>query len=156
VKLHRRRSLQAASGAGLYAALVAAGLLNPSRVSARTFDAAAFEAGTMADALRALGAAGPARSADVLITVPELAENGAVVPVTIRSNLPGTRRIALLVEKNPNPLAGVYELLGPVEPEVSMRVKMGQSSDVTACVLADGKWYMARKEVNVTLGGCGG
>ena len=64
--------------------------------------------------------------------------------------------MALLVEKNPNALAGAYELLEGADPEVSMRIKMGQTSDVVALVKADGKFYLARKEVKVTLGGCGG
>ena len=78
------------------------------------------------------------------------------MPVGIRSNLPRTEMIALLVEKNPNALAGAYTLLEGADADVNMRIKMGQSSDVIALVKADGKFYMARKEIKVTLGGCGG
>jgi sulfur-oxidizing protein SoxY len=92
----------------------------------------------------------------VVINSPDIAENGAVVPVGVRSNLPKTEMIALLVEKNPSALAGAYTLLEGAEPDVNMRIKMGQSSDVYALVKADGKFYMTKKEIKVTLGGCGG
>jgi sulfur-oxidizing protein SoxY len=154
--LSRRQSLQAAGGIGLYGALVSVGLLTPSAAAAQAFNAAAFQAKTIAEALGALGAASPQDSKDVVITSPDIAENGAVVPVTIRSNLPKTQRMALMVEKNPSALAGAYEIPDGTEPEVAMRIKMGQSSDVVALVMADGKWHMARKEIKVTLGGCGG
>ena len=90
------------------------------------------------------------------IVAPDIAENGAVVPVGIKSNLPKTEFVALLVDKNPFPLAGAYDILPGAQAEVSMRIKMGQSSDVYAVVRADGKYYMAKKEIKVTLGGCGG
>ena len=151
----RRTMMQAGAGAGLYAALIAVGLLEPGVASAAEFDRAAFEKQGIADTLKALGAADATQSAEVVITSPDIAENGAVVPVGIRSKLPNTDMLALLVEKNPNALAGSYELLG-AEPDVNMRIKMGQSSDVVALVRADGKYYMARKEIKVTLGGCGG
>lgn len=156
MQVSRRQTLQAAGGVGLYGALVSIGLLSPSQAHAQAFNNAAFQAKTMAETLNALGAASPHESKDVVITSPDIAENGAVVPVTIRSNLPKTQRMALLVEKNPSLLAGAYDILEGAEAEVAMRVKMGQSSDVMAVVLADGKWHMARKEIKVTLGGCGG
>lgn len=156
MKRTRRQTLQAAGGVGLYAALVGIGLLDPSRVSAQTFNTAAFQARSLADTLKALGAGTPADSKDIVITAPDIAENGAVVPVAVRSALPRTEQIALLVEKNPSLLAGTYDILEGAEPDVSMRIKMGQSSDVIALVKADGKYYTARKEIKVTLGGCGG
>jgi sulfur-oxidizing protein SoxY len=151
----RRQSLQAASGFGVYAALVALGLLPAGPAAAQQF-ASAFQTKSIADTLKALGAGAPAESKDVIINSPDIAENGAVVPVGVRSNLPRTEMIALLVEKNPNALAGAYTLLEGAEPDVNMRIKMGQSSDVYALVKADGKYYMAKKEIKVTLGGCGG
>ena len=87
---------------------------------------------------------------------PDIAENGAVVPVGIKSNLPKTEMMALLVAKNPNALAGAYEILQGADAEVSMRIQMGETSEVVALVQADGKFYLARKEVKVTAGGCGG
>lgn len=151
----RRQSLRAASGLGFYAALVAVGLLPAGRASAQQF-ASAFQTKSIADTLKALGAGTPSDSKDVVINSPDIAENGAVVPVGVRSNLPKTEMIALLVEKNPNALAGAYTLLEGAEPDVNMRIKMGQSSDVYALVKADGKFYMTKKEIKVTLGGCGG
>ena len=152
----RRQTLQAASGAGLYAALVAIGLLPASEAAAQQFNADAFKAKSIADALKALGAASPADSKEVTIVSPDIAENGAVVPVGIKSNLPKTDFMALLIEKNPFALTGAYDILPGAEAEVNMRVKMGQSSDVYAIVRADGKYYMTKKEIKVTLGGCGG
>ena len=152
----RRQSLRATAGIGLYGALAAIGLLPASEAAAQQFSATAFQAKTVADAMKALGAAAPAESTDVVIVAPDIAENGAVVPVGIRSGLPNTQFIALLVDKNPSVLAGAYDILPGAEPEVHMRVKMGQSADVYAVVRADGKFYVARKEIKVTLGGCGG
>ena len=152
----RRTTLQVGTGAGLYAALVAVGLLKPGSASAQAFDRAAFQSKGIADTLKALGAASAAESQDLVITAADIAENGAVVPVAVRSKVPKTDMIALLVDKNPNALAGAYDLLDGAEPEIGMRIKMGQSSDVVALARADGKYYMTRKEIKVTLGGCGG
>lgn len=151
----RRQSLRTASGLGVYAALVAIGLVPAGPAAAQAF-AAAFQTKSVLDTLKALGASSPIDSKDVVINSPDIAENGAVVPIGIRSNLARTEMIALLVEKNPNALAGAYTLLEGAEPDVNMRVKMGQSSDVYAVVKADGRFYMAKKEIKVTLGGCGG
>ncbi|ODT35735.1 thiosulfate oxidation carrier protein SoxY [Zeimonas arvi] len=153
---NRRTTLQVAGGAGLYAALVSIGMLKPGIASAQAFDRAAFQAKGIADTLKALGAADATESKDVTIVSPDIAENGAVVPVGIRSGVAKTQMMALLIDKNPNALAAAYDLLEGAAPEVNMRVKMGQSSDVVAVVKADGKFYMARKEIKVTLGGCGG
>jgi sulfur-oxidizing protein SoxY len=154
MKHTRRTALQMAGGVGAYAALVSIGLFRPGQVHA--FDvASAFKTQGVAATLKALGAEGATESADVVINAPDIAENGAVVPVGVSSRIPNTESIALLVEKNPNALAGTYDVLG-IEPQINMRIKMGQSSDVVAVVKADGKYYMARKEIKVTLGGCGG
>ena len=151
----RRQTLQAAGAGGLMATLAAFGLSVP--VTARAQGVAgAFQAKSVSDALKGLGAAAPTESKDVVINSPDIAENGAVVPVAIKSNIPKTESIMLLVDKNPQPLAGAYDVLAGMEPEVSSRIKMGQSSDVIALVKADGKYYMAKKEIKITLGGCGG
>jgi len=151
----RRTTLQVAGSAGLYTALVSIGLLRPGAAAAQALDQA-FKTAGVAATLKAMGADGAAESKDVVIVAPDIAENGAVVPVGIKSNLPKTQMMALLVEKNPNALAGAYDILEGTDPEVSMRIKMGQRSDVVALVKADGKFYMAKKEVKVTIGGCGG
>ena len=103
-----------------------------------------------------MGIGATANSGDITITSPDIAENGAVVPVGVASKIGKTEMIALLVEKNPSMMAGFYEFSADAVPDVSMRVKMGQSSDVVAIVKADGKFFMAKKEIKVTLGGCGG
>jgi sulfur-oxidizing protein SoxY len=152
----RRQALQATGGLGLFGALVSIGMLTPGSAAAQAFNAASFQSKGIVDTMKALGAAGAVESKDVIITASDIAENGAVVPIGIRSALPKTEMLALLVEKNPNGLAGSYEILDGAEADVQMNIKMGQSSDVVALVKADGKFYMARKEIKVTLGGCGG
>ena len=118
---------------------------------------AAFDAKTLADAVKALGGGVPTESKDVTITGPDIAENGAVVPVGVSTNLAGVKRLALMVEKNPNALAAVFEVSDAVEANFNTRVKMGQSSNVFAVALMnDGKVLYAAKEIKVTLGGCGG
>jgi sulfur-oxidizing protein SoxY len=117
----------------------------------------AFEGKNMADAVKALGGGAPAESKDVTITGPDIAENGAVVPVGCATALPGVKRLLLLVEKNPSVLAAVFNVTDAVEANLSTRVKMGQSSNVYAvAMMGDGKVLYAQKEVKVTLGGCGG
>ena len=121
------------------------------------FNAAAFDAKTMADALKALGAGAPVESKDVTLTGPDIAENGAVVPVGCACGLAGVKRLLLLVEKNPSALCAVFDVSDAVDANFSTRVKMGQSSDVYAvAITGDGKALFAKKEVKVTLGGCGG
>jgi sulfur-oxidizing protein SoxY len=117
----------------------------------------AFEAKNMADAVKALGGGAPAESKDVTITGPDIAENGAVVPVGCATTLPGVKRLLLLVEKNPSVLGAVFNVTDAVEANLSTRVKMGQSSNVYAvAMMSDGKVLYAVKEIKVTLGGCGG
>jgi sulfur-oxidizing protein SoxY len=141
------------------ALLLSAGLL-PAVFSGgahAAWNAAAFDAKTMADLMKAMGAGTPAESKDVSITGPDIAENGAVVPVGVSSALPGVKRLLVLVEKNPNVLSAAFDVTDSVEPSFSTRVKMGQSSNVYGVALmADGKVLFAQKEVKVTLGGCGG
>jgi sulfur-oxidizing protein SoxY len=135
--------------------LAAAGLLPMSARAA--WPQAAFEAKNMADAVKALGGSAPVESKDVTLTGPDIAENGAVVPVGCACNLAGVKRLALLVEKNPNTLAAVFDVTDALEPNFATRVKMGQSSNVIAvAMMADGKVLFAQKEIKVTLGGCGG
>ncbi len=149
----RRKILtQSAQLAGL---LATAGLLPELAQAAWT--QAAFDAKTMAEAVKALGGGAPAESKDVSITGPDIAENGAVVPVGCSTALPGVKRLALMVEKNPSALAAVFDVSDAVDPAFNTRVKMGQSSNVFAvAIMADGRVLYAAKEIKVTLGGCGG
>lgn len=117
----------------------------------------AFDAKTLADAVKALGGGAPSASTDVSIVGPDIAENGAVVPVGVASSAAGVKRLLLLVEKNPSALAASFTVLEGAEANVSTRVKMGQSSNVYGvAMLADGRVLYAQKEIKVTLGGCGG
>jgi sulfur-oxidizing protein SoxY len=124
---------------------------------ALAFNKGAFEAKNLADVLKALGAGAPVASKDVVIGGPDIAENGAVVPLTASTTLPGVKQILILVEKNPSALIALFNVTDSVEANFATRAKMGQSSDVYAvAVMADGKALFAKKEVKVTLGGCGG
>jgi sulfur-oxidizing protein SoxY len=152
--MQTRRDMLARS-ASVAVALAGLGLL-PQAVQA-AWSQAAFDARTMGDLMKALGTSGPTESKDVTITGPDIAENGAVVPVGASTTLAGARRILLLVEKNPSMLAALFDITDAVEPTISTRVKMGQSSNVIAvAITADNKVFFAQKEIKVTLGGCGG
>ena len=151
----RRNVLKGAAGASTLAVAVAAGLLKPTQAMA-AWNKAAFEAKNVGDAMKGLGVSGPADSKSIAIKAPDIAENGAVVPVEVTSSLPGTTSIAIIAEKNGTPLVGNFELAGGTEGYISTRIKMGQTSLVRAVVTAGGKSYTAAKEVKVTIGGCGG
>jgi sulfur-oxidizing protein SoxY len=149
----RRKTLkQSAMVAGL---LASTGLF-PQYAHA-AFNKTAFEAKNVADALKALGGGAPVESKDVTITGPDIAENGAVVPLGVSTTLAGVKQMLILVEKNPTALVAVFNMTDSVDANFATRSKMGQSSDVYAVALmADGKALYAKKEVKVTLGGCGG
>ena len=111
----------------------------------------------MDETMKAFGGGAPAQSKDIaFVSTPDIAENGAVVPIGVSSSIPKTESIAILIEKNPNMLAASFDIPAGTDPSISTRVKMGQSSNVYALVKADGKYYVASKEIKVTLGGCGG
>lgn len=141
--------------AAVAALLAGAGLLPQAAQAAWT--QAAFDAKSVADTLKALGVGAPTESKDVTLTGPDIAENGAVVPVGASSTLPGVKRLALLVEKNPTMLAALFDVSDSVDANIATRVKMSQSSNVMAvAMMADGRVLFAHKEIKVTLGGCGG
>lgn len=146
-----RRAFFKIAGAAL---AVAGGLASPGRALAAAWNKAGFESKAMAEAIKALGATGATESKDIVITAPDIAENGAVVPVAVVSRIPNTRTISILSEKNPFPLAATFDLSG-VDAYVSTRVKMSQTSNVRVIVQADGRFYTAVREVKVTIGGCG-
>ena len=143
---HPRRTLLAALGLLLlkpFAALAA-------------WNEQAFAAKSAPEALKSLGAGTPAPSKDILIDAPQIAENGAVVPIEISSNLPGTTSLLVMVEKNPFPLAGKFDFKDGALPYVKLNVKMGETSDVRVVAVAGGKHFSATREIKVTVGGCGG
>lgn len=143
---------------GVLGLMAAAGLITTEEAQAQqqAWNKAAFEAKTLGDTVKALGGAAPAQSGDISINAPDIAENGAVVPVAVTSKIPNTQGIYVLVEKNPNALAAGFTIPAGTEPTVSTRIKMGQTSNVHAVVKADNKFFVTTKEIKVTLGGCGG
>ena len=155
--MQTRRDMLSGS-ARVVAMLAGIGML-PSLAAAQAagYNAAAFDAKTLPELMKALGAGAPVESKDVTVTGPDIAENGAVVPVGASTTLPGVKRMLLLVEKNPSVMTAMFDVSDAVDANFSTRVKMGQSSDVYAVALmGDGKVLFAKKEIKVTLGGCGG
>ena len=117
----------------------------------------AFDAKSQADTLKqTFGQETAADSSDITIKAPDIAENGAVVPITVNFKLANAEMVAIVVEKNPSPLAAGFALTASSGGLVSTRIKMGKTSMVHAVVKADGKVLKASKEVKVTIGGCGG
>ena len=151
----RRNVLKSAAGAGTVAVAVAAGLLKPSMALAGA-PRSAYEAKSVGDALKNMGATAPADSKDITIKAPDIAENGAVVPVEVTSAIAGTTSIAIIAEKNATPLVADFDLMNGAQGFISTRIKMGQTSLVRAVVTAGGKTFTSAKEVKVTIGGCGG
>ncbi|MFN7086996.1 MAG: thiosulfate oxidation carrier protein SoxY [Burkholderiales bacterium] len=151
----RRSFLKLTAGAGALTAAAAAGLVGTGQAWAAAWNKAGFESKAVAEALKSLGASNLVDSKDIVITAPDIAENGAVVPVAVTSKIPNTQSIAILAEKNPFPLAASFEIANGAEGYVSTRLKMGQTSNVRAVVKADGKFYTAVKEIKITVGGCG-
>ena len=152
--MQTRRDMMTRSAA-VAALLAAAGVLPAHAQSA--WSKAAFEGKSIDEVIKGLGIAKPVESKDLVFSAPDIAENGAVVPIAASTALPGVKRIAFLVEKNPTTLAGIFEFSDAVETSVATRIKMGQTSNVLAvAITGDGKVLYAQKEVKVTLGGCGG
>lgn len=150
----RRNVLKGAGGAGMLSVAVAAGLLKPTQVLA-AWNQAAFTATQRNATLAAIGGDKAEASDKITVKAPDIAENGSVVPVEITANLPGLESIAILSEKNTNPLVGLYKMTD-TDGYLSTRIKMGATANVRAIVKAGGKTYTAAKEVKVTVGGCGG
>ncbi len=146
----RRRGLL-----GALAAVLIAGLLQPVRALA-AWNKEAFGAKSAGDALKGLGASSTEPSKAIVIEAPQIAENGAVVPIEITSNIPGTKSIAVVIEKNPFPLAAKFDFADGALPYVKLNAKMGETSDVRVVATAGGKHYAATQEIKVTIGGCGG
>ena len=134
-------------GCGLIPAIAAA--------SPPTWNAAAFDATTTDSVLAALGASAPVASSDVVLTAPDVADNGGAVPMSVSTTLAGAERLALLIEKNPTVLLAVFDVTASVDAHMSLRVKMMESSNVIAVAfMSDGRVLYSIKDVKVTLGGC--
>lgn len=154
--MERRSFLQAGLGAGALSAAVGLGLIAPRTVFAE-WTKAAFEADKVDAAIKAMfGDSATSDSSEIELTAPAIAENGAVVPISVSTGMSGVESIAVMAEKNGTPMVAVFNLSDRGVPDVSVRIKMGETGNVTALVKAGGKLHKASKEVKVTIGGCGG
>lgn len=153
MSINRRTVIKAIATGG---ALLGAGVLMP-RLALAAWNKEAFNAKTQAEGMKALvGTDAPEQSAEVNLKAPDIAENGAVVPITVSSAMADVESMSIFIEENPSPLAAEFMIPAGTEANVSTRVRMGKTSKVTAVVKAGGKAYSASKEVKVTIGGCGG
>jgi sulfur-oxidizing protein SoxY len=153
----RRTFLKGGASAALLSPLLGTGLLIPTSVLAADWHKNAFTARNVSDALKAYGSANAAESRDITINAPEIAENGAKVEVEITSNIANTRSLAIFADKNPMPMCSAIEFSGPVLPYVRAQLKLSETTRIRAVAkTADGKSYVAFREIKVTLGGCGG
>lgn len=154
--MKRRIFLKGSLATGAVGIAVSTGLLTP-RVSLAAWSKAAFDATDVNASLSALyGSSGMDNSDKIKIKAPDIAENGAVVPVTVTTTIDGVSSISLFADQNATPLTAEF-LLGPTtEGFVSTRIKMGKTANVIAVVKAGDKLYSSSKEVKVTIGGCGG
>ena len=152
----RRILLKGSLAAGSVGIAVGAGLLTPNTVLG-AWNEAAFNAPDMATALNGLlGSDAAEASEDIKIKAPDIAENGAVVPVTVESSIEGVQSISIVASGNSTPLVASFQLGEGAIPFVSTRIKMGKTADVVAVVQAGDKLYSGAKNVKVTIGGCGG
>jgi len=152
----RRSFIKSSAAVGAFGVAVGAGLITPRAVMA-AWPKAAFASTDVNSAIKnALGSSDTTASSEIALKAPEIAENGAVVPITVTSKIAGTESITLLISKNASPLTATFKMGKGAEGFVSTRVKMSKTSDLVVVVKANGKLYSAKKEVKVTIGGCGG
>lgn len=150
----RRTFLNNLGAAGALVIAVMTGLMKPGRVLAAEWNKSAFNATTIADALKNAGGMGATESKDIQIKAPEHAENGAAVQVEVISKIAGTTSIAIFVEKNPRPLIADCEFSNGAEPYIFIRTKVAESSRIRVLARAGGKTYFATRDVSVTTSGC--
>ena len=154
--MKRRSFLKSTFAAGATSVAVSAGIISPNIAFAEAHGNDPFKAKSVDDVLKMLGASGAEASTDIKIKAPEIAENGAVVPVGITSKVKGTTEIIIISAMNPTPLAAKYTFSESAVPAIKSRFKMGKTTDVIALVKAGDKFYTAKANVKVTKGGCGG
>ena len=153
---NRRVLLKGTFAAGATGLAISAGLLTPKAVLA-AWPKAAFEAKDANAALEAsMGSSSTTESGDIKLKAPDIAENGAVVPVSVETSIANPESISIIAEKNASPMTASFVMGAGAQGYVSTRIKMGKTSSVIAVVKADGKLYSTGKEVKVTIGGCGG
>lgn len=154
--VNRREFLKKSVSLGACSVAVASGLLKPGTAGAEWI-AEQFAPRKLEETLKTLFKDARLTESDQIdIQIPQIAENGAVVPITVSSRLDGIESISILVEKNPVPLTARFDLSPELEPFVSARLKMAETSDVIVIAQAGDKLYSARETVKVTIGGCGG
>jgi sulfur-oxidizing protein SoxY len=154
--MNTKRRVVLKTGGGLLALAAAGGLMRPSQALAQEWNKAAFGTRSLAEVIKALGGSGSTESAEIQITAPDIAENSAVVPISVESRLARTQAIAFVIEKNPSILSASFDIPEGTDAFVTTRVKMAETSNVYALVRADGRYFHAVKEIKVTQGGCGG
>lgn len=156
MNMKRRVFLKGSLASGMVAIAVGAGVLTPRQVLA-AWPKDAFEAKNVNDAMNGLLNTDLAPASDAIqLEAPDIAENGAVVPVKVTVGMDNVESITIISEKNQTPLIASFNLAAGTQGFISTRIKMGKTSNVIAVVKAGGKVYSARKEVKVTIGGCGG
>lgn len=154
--MKRRTLLKGTLAASAVGMAIGTGLLAP-RIVLAAWPKDSFDAKTVDTALSGLFGSSTLEGSDkIKIKVPDIAENGAVVPVTVEVDMAGVESISIIAEKNATPLTSSYTLGSTTEPFIATRIKLGKTSSVIAVVKAGGKLYSAGKEVKVTIGGCGG
>lgn len=154
--MKRRIFLKGTLATGATGLAISTGLLTPRMVLA-AWPKSAFDATTVDDAVNGLYGSSTLTGSDkIKIKAPDIAENGAVVPVSITTDIADPQSISIIAEKNANPLAASFDLGPGAEGYVSTRIKMGKTASVIAVVKAGDKLYSTGKEVKVTIGGCGG
>lgn len=129
--------------------------LAPINLLAAQWNAKAFDETRFADSLKSVGALDLIESGQIQLKTPEIAENGAIVPIQVISEIPNTEKVFVFAEKNPQPLVAIFTFVKNVEPFFATRIKMGESAKVHVVVRADGRHYTTSRDVKVTIGGCG-
>jgi len=152
----RRNFVGLSSGLALYTKLVSIGFILPSYSYASVWKEKWFSTVDLTETLKVMGVEDISESKKVIISAPDTAENGAYVGVGVNAEIENVEMVAILVEKNPNMLSGFFEFSDKVSPNIATKIKMAESSDIITVVKTSGnKYYMAKKSVSVTLGGCG-
>ena len=153
----RRLMIKGSAASAVLGSAIAAGLVTPARLFAASKLQPAFDAKGSDDVLNSMFPGSKVESSGAIkIKAPDIAENGAVVPITVSSSLGNIESISILVSNNATPLVASFDMNKNADAFVSTRIKMGKTSDVVAIVKAGDKLYRASKEVKVTIGGCGG
>ena len=152
----RRSFVTSSSGLFLYIKFVSIGFFLPSTLRASIWKEKWFSTVDLSETLKVMGVKDISRNKKVTISAPDTAENGAYVGVGVNAEIENVDMVAILVEKNPNILSGFFEFNSKVLPEIATKIKMAESSNIITVVkTTNDEYYMEKKFVNVTLGGCG-